>query len=50
MFCGCARFGNGELISEQTAELVMDADNIYHNISWDYDYEMKRGLDEADAK
>jgi hypothetical protein len=49
MFCGCARFGNGELISEQTAELVMDADNVYQNIDWDYEYDMKRGLDEADV-
>ena len=50
MFCGYARIGNGEVIHEQTSDLVLDAECVYQNIDWDYEYDMKRGLDEADVK
>ena len=50
MFCGYARIGNGEVIHEHTSDLVLDAECIYQNIDWDYEYDMKRGLDEADVK
>ena len=41
-FCGYARIGNGEVIREHTSDLVIDADNIYHNIDWDYEYDMNK--------
>ena len=50
MFCGYARICNGEVIHEQTSDLVLDAECVYQNIDWDYEYDMKRGLDEADVK
>ena len=50
MFCGYSRICNGEVIHEQTSDLVLDAEIVYQNIDWDYEYDMKRGLDEADVK
>ena len=50
MFCGYARYINGEVVEEKVTDLVIDAEQIYHCIEWDYEYDMKRGLDEADVK
>jgi hypothetical protein len=49
-FCGYARIGNGEVIHEQTSDFITDAEMVYECIDWDYEYDMKRGLDEADVK
>jgi hypothetical protein len=29
---------------------VIDAEMVFQSIEWDYEYDMKRGLDEADVK
>ena len=42
MFCGYARIGNGEVLHEQSAELVLDAEMIYQCIDWDYESDMKK--------
>ena len=42
MFCGYARISNGEVLHEQTTDMVLDADMIYQGIDWDYESDMKK--------
>ena len=40
-FCGYARIGNGEVINEHTADLVIDSQYVYDSIEYDYECDMK---------
>ena len=42
MFCGYARIGNGEVLHEQTTDMVLDAEMVYQSIDWDYESDMKK--------
>ena len=49
-FCGFARMNNGKILSEQTADMVMDSDWVFHSLADDYDYEMKNDASELSDK
>jgi hypothetical protein len=50
MFCGYARYGNGETLHESVTDYVHPSEHIFHTIDWDYESEIDSGLDEAEVK